>query len=179
MKKIKSLFVRDYEGNRQVIDSIVPGSEWVTDGEGIATRKYDGTACLVKDGILYKRYDVKKGKAKPEKGIPCEPEPDQHTGHWPWWIPIGSGNEDKWFREGFNNEPNGTYELVGPKVNGNRDNFQNHTLVRHGADVIETPRDYLGIKEYLKNNYIEGIVWHHPDGRMVKIKRTDFGLSWK
>ena len=25
---------------------------------------------------------------------------------------------------------------------------------------------------------IEGIVWHHPDGRMAKIKRRDFGLSW-
>ena len=25
---------------------------------------------------------------------------------------------------------------------------------------------------------IEGIVWHHPDGRMVKIKARDFGLPW-
>jgi hypothetical protein len=25
---------------------------------------------------------------------------------------------------------------------------------------------------------IEGIVWHHPDGRMVKIKKKDFGYKW-
>ena len=25
---------------------------------------------------------------------------------------------------------------------------------------------------------IEGIVWHHPDGRMAKIKARDFGIQW-
>lgn len=24
---------------------------------------------------------------------------------------------------------------------------------------------------------VEGVVWHHPDGRMVKIKTRDFGLT--
>ena len=28
------------------------------------------------------------------------------------------------------------------------------------------------------NNNLEGIVWHHPDGRWAKIKRRDFGLKW-
>lgn len=23
-----------------------------------------------------------------------------------------------------------------------------------------------------------GVVFHHPDGRMAKIKRSDFGLAW-
>jgi len=26
---------------------------------------------------------------------------------------------------------------------------------------------------------MEGIVWHHPDGRMVKIKGVDFGINRK
>jgi hypothetical protein len=26
--------------------------------------------------------------------------------------------------------------------------------------------------------YMEGVVWYHEDGRMVKIKRRDFGLKW-
>ncbi len=37
MKKIKSLFKRNYEGNRQVYDCVVEGSEWVVNGEGSAT----------------------------------------------------------------------------------------------------------------------------------------------
>lgn len=43
MKKIVSLFQRDYEGTRLVLNQIVPGAEWVHAGEGTATRKYDGT----------------------------------------------------------------------------------------------------------------------------------------
>jgi len=67
VKKIISLFKRDYEGTRQVYDEIVPGAEWVVAGEGVATAKWDGTACMVRDGVLYKRYDrrLKKGTYKP------------------------------------------------------------------------------------------------------------------
>ncbi len=56
----------------------------VLDGEGIATRKWDGTACLVRDGILYKRYDRKLNpktgeyKSAPIGWEPCE-EPDEIT----------------------------------------------------------------------------------------------------
>ena len=58
MRKIQSLFMRNYEGDGQVRDEIVPGSEWVANGEGVATRKWDGTCCLVRDGKLYKRCDL-------------------------------------------------------------------------------------------------------------------------
>ena len=34
-------------------------------------------------------------------------------------------------------------------------------------------------KEYLKNNYIEGIVFYRGNGEMCKIKRSDFGFRWK
>lgn len=40
------------------------------------------------------------------------------------------------------------------------------------------PHDFEGIKGFLAENVIEGLVWHHPDGRMAKIKRRDFGLKW-
>ncbi len=179
MKKIKSLFKRDYQGNRTIINEVVEGSEWVINNEGKSTRKYDGTAVMIKNGELYKRYDVKKGRPIPEIGIPCEPEPNEHTGHWPWWIPVGKGNEDKWHREAYNKESDGTYELVGLKINGNREKFDNHQLVNHGEDILENvPRNYEGLRIYFQQNYIEGIVWHHPDGRMVKIKRKDFGFKW-
>ena len=62
VQKIISLFKRDYENTRLVYDEVVPGAEWVVAGEGRATRKWDGTCCMVRNGVLYKRYDAKRGK---------------------------------------------------------------------------------------------------------------------
>lgn len=56
--------------------------------------------------------------------------------------------------------------------------FPMHMLVRHGClELVEAPRDFTGIREYLRTHDVEGIVWHHPDGRMVKVKGKDFGLK--
>lgn len=178
MKKIISLFQRNYDGDRLVRDEVVPGAEWVLAGEGTATRKYDGTCCMVRDGKLFKRYEVKKGKQPPENFEPAT-DVDAKTGKQQGWVPVGDGPDDRWHREAFNPSlADGTYELVGPKVQGNPERFANHTLVPHGFETLpRCPRTFAGIKEYLATYDIEGIVWHHPDGRMVKIKAKDFGLK--
>ena len=187
MKKIISLFQRNYETDRLVRDELVQGAEWVANGEGIATRKFDGTACSIIEGKLYKRYDVKQGKPIPEGAIACMDEPDANTGHFPFWLPVKEGEpSDKYFLKAFNigkdyygNELiDGTYELCGKKVQGNPEAVEGHRLVPHGKEVLDdVPRTFNGIKEYLKDKNIEGIVWHHPDGRMVKIKKKDFGFK--
>jgi len=194
MKKVISLFKRDYEGNRQVYDEVVEGAEWVIAGEGIATEKFDGIACMVRGGKLYKRYDRKRKKGKyksaPDGWEACQ-EPDDNTGHWPGWLPVGDGPEDQWHREGFEGMmkrrtvlgvsgplPDATYELVGPKIGVNAHHQPDHTLWQHGTHWVVCPRTFDGIKEWFKVNIYEGIVWHHPDGRMVKIKRRDFGYNW-
>lgn len=173
MKKIISLFKRDYEGTHKVFNEVVPGAEWVVNGEGVATQKFDGTCCMVKNGVLYKRYDAKKGKEAPFGFIAAQ-DPDPVTGHWPGWVEVGNGNEDKWHREAFDNQSDGTYELCGPKVQGNPEGLSKHRLIRHGAIEVFAPRDYESLKEWFKDKNIEGIVWHHADGRMVKIKKKDF-----
>lgn len=180
MKKIASLFKREYEGNRLVYNEVVACSEWVIQGEGIPTEKIDGTCCMVRKGKLYKRYDAKKGKNAPEGFIPAQ-EPDQVTGHWPGWILVGDGNEDRYHREAFLNNhdiPDGTYELIGEKVQSNPYNINGHKLIKHGSIVLtDVPRDFDGLKSYFsqdRKSYLEGIVWHHADGRMVKIKYKDF-----
>jgi hypothetical protein len=177
MKKIVSLFQRNYETDRLVRNEVLPGAQWVADGEGIATRKFDGTSCLIKDGKLYKRFDAKAGQTAPA-GFVAAQDPDPVTGHWPGWIEVGDGNEDRWHREGLANSgrlEDGTYELVGPKIQGNPDKFETHVLVKHGSEILtDAPREFEALKAYLRDLEIEGIVWHHPNGAMVKIKRRDF-----
>lgn len=184
MKKILSLFQRNYDGDRLVRNELVPGAEWVARGEGIATQKHDGTSCLIQDGKLYKRYDVKKGRTPPKDFMPAQ-EPDDVTGHWPGWVPVGEGPEERWHREAFverENLPDGTYELCGPKVQGNAEGLNHHELIRHGCVQLEDcPRDFDGIREYLKAHSIEGVVWWRVPGDdecdKVKIKAKDFGIK--
>lgn len=179
MKKISSLFQRNYETDRLVRDEIVDGAEWVASGEGVATRKYDGTCCLIRDGKLFKRYEVKPGKTPPPDFEPAN-DIDENTGKQQGWRPVGAGPEDAYHREAFTgHEPDGTYELLGPKIQGNRENIGNHILLKHSdAEVfLDCPRDFNGIREWFKGKCIEGIVFHHPDGRMVKIKKKDYGMS--
>lgn len=180
MKKIISLFQRNYDGDRLVRNEVTPGAEWVTNGEGIATRKTDGTCCMIKDGKIYKRYDAKNGKQPPAGFIPAQ-DPDLITGHWPGWLKCQESNpNDKWHFNALTvtKLPDGTYELLGPNIQGNPEKLPNNILVKHGDHVLtDCPRDFDSLKEYLKPLDIEGIVWHHPDGRMVKIKKKDFGFK--
>ena len=183
MEKIISLFQRNYETDRLVRNELVPGAEWVTTGEGIATEKIDGTACMIRAGLLYKRYDAKRGKKPPIGFEPAQDTPDEVTGHWPGWVPVGQEPESKWHRQGFANSPhcdNGTYELIGPKVQGNKYRLDKHVLRLHGDVILNyVPVTFEGIRGYLAAHpQFEGIVWHHPNGRMVKIKRRDYGLTW-
>ena len=181
MKKTLSLFQRNYDGDRLVRDELVPGAEWVAAGEGVATRKHDGTCCMWRNGVLWKRHELKAGKPAPD-GFEGAQAPDSVTGDTPGWVPVGDGPDDARHREAlaapWTAVEGATYELCGPKVQKNPEGYASHVLVRHGCEVLaDAPRDWAGLRSYLANKDIEGIVWHHPDGRMVKIKGKDFGLK--
>ena len=177
MEKIISLFKRNYDTDHLVRDEVVPGAEWVMAGEGVATRKWDGTCCMVKDGKLFKRYEVKAGKYPPPDFIPAN-DIDPNTGKQQGWRPVDDNPENKYHNEAFHDEvPDGTYELIGPKVQGNPEGYGIHVLVPHGEHIVDAPRTYEGLKEWFKTAHIEGVVWWHPDGRMVKIKARDFGVK--
>jgi Family of unknown function (DUF5565) len=186
MKKIPTLFQRTARGPL-VVDQLTPGCEWVAAGEGWATRKLDGTCCLIRGDKLFKRRAFKSSENPPEDFEMVDF--DAYTGTTYGWVPVGDGPEDQYHREAF--DPlavrgfDGTYELVGPKVQGNPEGFYAHILVAHellsllgdaGPSSEIPPRDFAGIRAYLDGRDIEGIVFHHPDGRMVKIKGRDFGL---
>jgi len=193
MKKITTLYKKDVNNLSRVIKEVNPENEWVFGSDVIATQKFDGSACMIKDCILYKRYDAKKGREKPEYGIPCQEE-DPITGHQPYWVLCYKRKpEDKYFCEAFEamvdedkklpacfDSLDGTYELCGEKVEGNPEHIKGHKLLKHGSVVLDiSDYSFEGLKAYLSNplNDIEGIVFHHTDGRMCKIRKSDFGIK--
>ena len=53
MKKIPTIFERDWKGDKsRVTSECNNASLWVFKGEGVATRKHDGTAVYLMDGEL-------------------------------------------------------------------------------------------------------------------------------
>ena len=183
MKKIPTLFVREFDGHKikRITDQITPGCEEALKN-GIATIKWDGACCAIFNGVFYKRYDAKNGKKPPEGAIPCC-DPDSVTGHWPHWVKVDIDDPaDKWFVQARMNRVDvgdGTYEAVGPHFNGNPYGLYHDWLIRHGNAVTHiTDRTFEGVKEWLRTHDSEGLVFWLDDKPVCKIKRTDFGFPW-
>lgn len=202
MRKIPTLFRRDPDNPALITRDVHPDCQWVLDGEGTPTRKLDGT-CVgyfpavrgevrvhggigsgeVHDsgdvtGVWFARREVKANQSAPD-GFIVEQE-DPVTGKAVGWVPIEQSSFHRYFVEALPRigcSPYfGTYELCGPKVNGNPEKLAVHHLFRH-VDIERlksVPRDFDGLIEWLLSacNW-EGAVWHHPDGRMAKLKVRD------
>ncbi|MER7167004.1 DUF5565 family protein [Micromonospora sp. NPDC000207] len=191
MRKIPTLFRRNPNDLRHVTPEVHPDCRWVLDGEGTPTRKYDGT-CVLFDGIRWwARREVKPGKKTPNGYRPVMT--DDATGKTVGWEPIEQSSFAKFHADALTRDivdhsigripqVDATYELVGPRVNGNPENVSEHLLVRHGyraeADSDELANlklDFDSLRDWLHAHpEWEGIVWHHPDGRHAKLKRRDF-----
>ena len=204
MKKIKTLFVID-RNTDMASDVLTAGAEWVIRGEGKATIKFDGSSAYFSNGVLFKRFDrkLKSHFSKmarsmgdkfvpedhmfnevPEGAIPCEAAPAAHSLHFPHWVPVGEGPEDKFHREALANagelKDGATYELVGPKVNGNPYKLERHELWEHGSVEFEvTDFTFEGLKKLFAEKLVneEGLVFHHPDGSMFKLRNKDFNFA--
>lgn len=190
MKKMPTVYVVDYIDHRPTMtDKVDPKNQWVLDGLGEASVKYDGTACAVIDGKFYTRFDCKKGKTPPKNSIPCQPSADPVTGHWPHWTPVlASEPAHKHFITAYTNtvvdtSVDQTFEAVGPHFNGNKQKLDYDQLVVHGADIVDelsyTPITKEILRDYLENHHIEGIVFLNKNtGQRAKIRKKDFKLKW-
>jgi len=178
MKKTPTIFIRDPKHRSLVLPEQNEECAWVFAGEGEATKKYDGSCCLVENGQLWKRREVKPGKDIPE-GFRLVAS-DAVTGKVVGWMPVTNSREDRFHVLAFQGDfEDGTYELCGPKVQGNKERFKTHCLVSH-RDAIKyanVERTFEGIRDFLEPRDIEGLVFHHSDGRMAKIKKRDFGME--
>jgi hypothetical protein len=195
MRKIPTLFLRnDPDDPHHVTADVNPAAAWVLTSsfdDIVATRKYDGTCVMLDDdGQWWARREVKPGKAEPAGWVLADV--DEVTGKRMGWVPIEPGwNFYAMFREAMEwatVRPGcaGTYELCGPKIQGNPEGYSRHTLIAHSmadgiqhggrrlmVDCIAPYRQLHGILTDPGFTF-EGIVWHHIDGRMAKLKRKDF-----
>jgi hypothetical protein len=188
VQEIPTLFLYEPPTGKRwlVTPEVNPECAWVLAGEGRPTLKWDGTACLARNGLLFRRHRHREEQGDPPPGwLHWSLDKGARSGHG--WIPVGNGPADRWHREACENLDDGhvllgTYELCGPRVNANPHGFLKHLLIRHGDWPWQAanPRTFDNIRSFLADPEFakEGIVWWHPDGRMAKIKRRDFGLPW-
>ena len=184
MQKIPTLFVRDVTRPQFVTREVTPGCEWVLAGEGIATRKWDGTnvRATVLGGKLV-LMEKRRNPSREEKAAGAEPGYVQVEPADPgdrWIVAAFDGND-------FSTWPDGAWscEAVGPKIQGGADGlpaslvaFSLPSFVVAMGYPNGVPRDFDGLASFLGRAGYEGIVWHHADGRMAKIKARDFGHRW-
>lgn len=183
MQKIPTLFQRDEDDRRYVTPEVTPGCEWVLAGEGQATRKFDGTCVMLdEEGRWWARREVKAGKQAPEHYVPVQL--DETTGKTVGWEPIEQSAFAKWHAEALAHDAPadgvaGTFELIGPKINGNPEKSLGHRLVEHATALrVDAPDlTFEGLRAAVlalaEADGCEGIVWHHEDGRMAKLKARD------
>uniref|UniRef100_A0AAU2VGM1 Uncharacterized protein n=1 Tax=Streptomyces sp. NBC_00003 TaxID=2903608 RepID=A0AAU2VGM1_9ACTN len=195
MRKIPTLFVRNPDDRRYVLPEVTPGCAWVLAGEGAATRKFDGT-CVMFDGTdWWARREVKPGKIPPPGYVALST--DEVTGRTVGWEPIKQSSFATFHAEAVANVQvptvparpfaPGTYELIGPKINGNPEGRKSHRLILHAeADVVSLPgRDFDTVRQTVLQlaeiDHAEGIVFHRnpgdPNTEMAKIKARDFPKS--
>ncbi len=182
MQKIETIFDRDE--HFKVTSKVRIGCEWVLNREGIATEKIDGTniRVTVNAGKITK-VEKRHNPTREEKASGQEPgyidakreDPsDKHI-----FRAIDGTDTSKW--------PDGSWhcEAIGPKIQGNPLGLQTPICYPFSFNPIvvwNVPRTYKGLRDFFKDfdskyspgHKAEGIVFHHPDGRMAKIKVRDF-----
>lgn len=130
MRKTATLFLRTTD-RRHVTNEPNPECSWVfTEPAVVATRKFDGTCCMFDGDYWWARREV-----KPDKPIPHNYRPisvDEVTRKTVGYEPISQSAFVKFHTEALATHdwwPAGTYELCGPKINGNPENLAVHTLI--------------------------------------------------
>lgn len=169
MRNIPDLFRRDPDDRRFVVAEVAPGQEWVLAGEGRPTRQYAGVLTLF----------------APAAGAieSSSPVPELQS----WYIDAGTDWEPAWQSKlavpmlaavralPASDAPRpGTHELVGPGVRRNVDRLPGNRLIAHGdAELVDAPRTFDALREWLLARPYKGVVFQHPDGRMAKVRRRD------
>lgn len=189
MRKIRTIFDRNWETNRKVNAKLAVDFNFE---EAIATEKLDGMniRLTVRNGDIV-RVEKRRNPSKSQK---------LNNILEPWYVDASAfESQDKWifdairhtnFKETIDGE--WSAEAIGKNIQGNPLKLDNNQVFifslpvwRSKIILQDVPSAFEDLKEFLRfgksrignDAAIEGIVWHHPDGNMVKIKRKDFDYS--
>jgi hypothetical protein len=186
MRKIKTIFDRNWETNRKVNAQLVVDFDFEN---ATATEKLDGMNIrLTIRNHTVVRVEKRRNPSKVQK---------QQGISEPWYVDTDEfGTADKWIFDAVNNTdfsqvPDGEWsaEALGKNIQGNPLNLSNNQVFifslpkwREKIALANVPTTFEALKAWLpqqksklgNNTGIEGIVWHHPSGEMVKIKVKDF-----
>jgi hypothetical protein len=189
MEKILTIFDRDWEGNRGVINKFITGIDSEFLKRGLPTEKINGTNVRVTvRNHMPVRLEKRRNPTKIQKAKGIVD---------PWYVDADEFSpQDKYLFEAMANTdffevPDGELpaEAYGPKIQGNPLMVDSHHLFifsllkwREKIKFDHAPVDFDGLKEWLPkqrslinpNAPIEGIVWHFYNGVMFKIKTKDF-----
>jgi hypothetical protein len=182
MRKIPTMFERDETIKGHPVKNVLKTEcQWVADGLGVATRKLDGTNVCVHGGVLMKRQKPTDGDYDEASYVECERGDPADKYLWEAFDLLAK--EHRYVIDTFW-PADGIYEAVGPKIQGNPEKYTEHTLVKVvpysvGLILDGVPRNFDGLRAYLSDKDIEGIVFHGPEGKFAKIKKRDFGLKRK
>lgn len=184
MNKIKTIFDRDWQGDRGVIDDLIVPYDKLRNAK--ATEKVDGTNIRItmrNKNIV--RIEKRKNPTKFQKHLGISD---------PWYTDIdyndpcdkyiiNAAKDLAWHRDIPDGEWSG--EALGPKIQGNPLKLKKYCVLLFSIDApvfTDVPLEFNTLKEWLPrqksqfgdNCGIEGIVWHCEDGEMYKIKTKDF-----
>lgn len=191
--KIKSPFYRGDDTKWRVIDKIPDNMKWVFEDDGVmATEKLDGTniGFRIEGGRVVECYN------RTER---IEPLALKGT-HWRYAFLDGLNNSiEKGWIDKLEGDRVHYGELIGPYINGNPHQVDKHYLVPFEYLKIHCcwrtwqentyPKTFEMLSNWLKSDDFfslfsrrligkkissEGLVFHHPDGRVAKLRRDMF-----
>jgi hypothetical protein len=200
MQKIPLLFKTD-EQRKYVIPQVNVSA--VFKETTIAHRKYDGTCLMLDDEGWWARRQIKLFDKTPE-GFQLV-EVDHNTNKGFGWEPLSKSPFHKFWQEAHELHPldcdyldmrdgeyeNGTYELIGPKINGNPEKLKWHRLVPHNRaeqlgdiqmlelHLVQDPEQaYAELKRVLFYLPVEGVVFKDRNLKpLAKLRRKDFDFA--
>lgn len=186
MPKLKSLFIRkEINGRFIVTNEIDEDCKWVFEDESVlAVEKLDGTnvSIIIENGKITRIFNR------------TSEVPFFNTGKRHLIEAVQNAYE-----RGYCNFTDGQYfgEVIGPKVQGNPYKLDYHIWLPFDTVVKKNfaykswgkyPKTFEAISEWFKDlmplyymslhkgeqGFVEGIVFHHLDGRMAKLRRDMF-----
>lgn len=211
MRKLTHLFARV---GGQYIPEVEPGNEWALIRPTRVTVKWDGTCCAVFNGQLFARRQVKTSKLRArEQRFNSTPLgailSESPAGFRPFyigssriygWIPVTDDPNCRKHRQFLQEQslsltdplppghyPDGTYELIGPGVNGNNHGLEKLELRKHGLDCLDFSIDYgyepvdevfRRFKRFFEKTPREGVVIWSVNHLACKVRSDGFGIKW-